>query len=68
MLSFLASIMIPLMGLSLVFLVVAIVRDVIKKKFFWTKFALVAVAIALVIIVITISYTYNVTTSIINGR
>lgn len=53
--------------LSLVMLVISVVVDVFKKKFYWSKFALFFVAITIILLIIQISLTYKLTKSIINS-
>lgn len=66
-LSFVAYIMVPLLIASLVFLAIALVYAIIKKKFFLLKYALILFGIVVVIMIIEIALSYNIATSIIKG-
>lgn len=56
-----------LFPLSILILVVGIVTDIVKKKFYWSKIALLIFIVTIVLFVIQIALTYNVTQKIING-
>jgi uncharacterized membrane protein len=56
-----------LFPLSILILVVSIVADIMKKKFYWSKIALIILIVTIVLLVIEMALTYNVTRNVING-
>ncbi len=51
---------------SLILLVIGIVIDIFKKKFHWSKFALIFLAVTIILLIIQIKLTYSITSDILN--
>ena len=62
-LSFFTSIFLPL---SVVCLLLAIILDIWKRKFYWSKYALIFVIITVVLLFFQIKLTYQITGDILN--
>lgn len=54
-----------LLRLSIVLLIVSIIFDLIKKKFYWSKLALIVFIIAIGLLIIEITMIYTVTGDIL---
>lgn len=49
--------------LSIIFLIVGVIFDIVKKRFYWSKFAIILFVIILVLEIIQIKFIYQVTSS-----
>lgn len=56
-----------ILPLSLIILSISVVVDILKKKFYWTKFALIFLSVTTFLLIIQIAFTYHLAKSIINN-
>ena len=46
---------------SIVLLIIGIIADLLKRKFFWAKYALIFFVVVTILLVLLIAYIYNLT-------